>query len=93
MARPKADFPPPEAIKALADSEGRLRARVTPGARNEGIALGDGLVIIKVRAKPQDGKANEAVLAILAEALGVAPTRLELLRGTTARDKLVRIEF
>ena len=33
MARPKADFPPPPAIRALADGEGRLALRVTPGAR------------------------------------------------------------
>jgi uncharacterized protein YggU (UPF0235/DUF167 family) len=92
MARPKADFPSPAAIRALADPEGRLALRVTPGARSEGIELGEGVVLIKVRTKPQDGKANEAVLELLAEALGVATSRLQLLRGATGRDKLVRIE-
>lgn len=91
MARPKADFPPPEAIRALADSEGRLALRVTPGARSESVEIGEGLVLIKVRTKPQDGKANEAVLALLAEALSVATSRLRLLRGATGRDKLVGI--
>lgn len=91
MARPKADFPPPAAIRALADTDGRLALRVTPGARIETIELGEGVVLIKVRSKPQDGKANEAVLALLAEALGVATSRLQLLRGATGRDKLVRL--
>ncbi|MBS3931803.1 MAG: DUF167 domain-containing protein [Sphingomonadales bacterium] len=91
MARPKADFPPPAAIRALADADGRLALRVTPGARIETIELGEGVVLIKVRSKPQDGKANEAVLALLAEALGVATSRLQLLRGATGRDKLVRL--
>jgi len=91
MARPKADFPSPEAIRALADPEGRLALRVTPGARSESIELGQGIVLIKVRTKPQDGKANEAVLELLAEALGIATSRLQLLRGATGRDKLVRL--
>ncbi|MFM5923565.1 MAG: DUF167 domain-containing protein [Novosphingobium sp.] len=92
MARPKADYPPAAAIRALADEQGRLALRVTPGARSEGIDLADGLVLIKVRTKPQDGKANAAVLEVLARALGIAVSRLHLLRGATGRDKLVRIE-
>jgi uncharacterized protein len=92
MARPKADYPPAEQIRALADGEGRLTLRVTPGARREGIEIGDRVVLVKVRTKPQDGKANDAVLELLAQALGIATSRLRLLRGATARDKLVRID-
>jgi uncharacterized protein len=92
MARPKADFPPAEAIRARADSEGRLALRVTPGARSEGIELGEGVLLVKVRAKPESGKANDAVLGLLAKALDLAPSRLSLLRGATGRDKLVLID-
>ena len=91
MARPKADFPPADAIRALADAGGRLALRVTPGARSEAIELGEGVLQVKVRAKPDDGKANRAVLELLADALGVGVSRLDLLRGATGRDKLVRI--
>ena len=91
MAKPKADFPAAEAIRALADSEGRLALRVTPGARSEGIEIAEGRVLVKVRAKPQDGEANAAVLELLGKALGVAASRLQMLRGATGRDKLVRI--
>jgi len=91
MARPKPDFPPAEAIRALADAEGRLILRVTPGARVETVELGEGVVQIKVRAKPEGGKANDAVLELLADALGVGTSRLQLLRGATGRDKQVRI--
>ncbi len=92
MARPRADFPPPEAIRALADPQGRLALRVTPGARVQGIEIADGRVLVKIRAKPQDGQANAAVLEFLADALGIAPSRLRLLRGATGREKLVQIE-
>lgn len=91
MARPKADLPPPAAIRALADDEGRLALRVTPGARSEAIELADGVVQVKVRAKPKDGEANVAVLALLAKSLGVATSKLRLLRGATGRNKLVQL--
>jgi uncharacterized protein YggU (UPF0235/DUF167 family) len=91
VARPRADLPPAEAIFALADGEGRLAVRVTPGARSEGIEIDGGRLLVKVRAKPHDGAANKAVLALLAEALGVATSRLRMLRGATSREKLVQL--
>lgn len=91
MARPKADLPPAEAVRALIDSEGRLSVRVTPGARMEGIEIAGGRLSAKVRAKPEDGKANEAVRDLLAAALQVAPSKVELLRGATSREKQFRI--
>jgi uncharacterized protein YggU (UPF0235/DUF167 family) len=91
MARPKADHPPPDTLRALADPQGRLALRVTPGARVGSVALGDGVVLVKVRAKAQDGQANAAALNLLADALRIAPSRLRLLRGATGRDKLVQI--
>ncbi len=91
MARPKADLPPAAAILALADGEGRLALRVTPGARVETIVIEAERLLVKVRTKPEDGKANAAVLELLANALGVATSRLHLLRGATGRDKLVQI--
>ncbi len=91
MARPKAEFPPAAAIRALADDQGRLALRVTPGARVEALEIGDGVLLVKVRAKAKDGEANDAVLTVLAQALGVATSRLRLLRGATGRDKLVQM--
>lgn len=92
MARPKLELPSAEAVRALSDPEGRIAVRVTPGARSEGLEIADGKLLVKVRVKPEDGKANVAVAAMLAEALGIATSRLRLLRGATARDKLFRIE-
>ena len=92
MARPKAELPAAEAIRALADGEGRLAVRVTPGARSEGLEIVDGCLLAKVRAKPEDGKATSAVLGLIARALCIAPSRLQLLRGATSREKLVLIQ-
>lgn len=91
MARPKIDLPAPEALRSLTDAEGRLAVRVTPGARSEGLAIEQGRVLAKVRAKPQDGAANAAVMALLAKALGCAPSTIHLLRGATSREKLFQL--
>ncbi|WP_395635343.1 DUF167 domain-containing protein [Sphingorhabdus sp.] len=43
------------------------------------------------RTAPEDGKANKAVLAILAKLLGISVSQLEITHGQTARDKRVRV--
>ena len=92
MARPKADLPDAQALRALVQA-GELRVRVTPGARTESLAIVDGGVQVKVRAKPQDGAANTAVEALVAKALGIPKSRCTLLRGATSREKVLAIEI
>ena len=92
MSRPRIDLPDAAAIRALADREGRLALRVTPGARTESVDLDDGVLVVKVRTLPEDGKANADVCRLVARALGVAPTSLRLLRGETGRNKLIQLQ-
>jgi uncharacterized protein YggU (UPF0235/DUF167 family) len=92
MARPRVDLPPPEAIRALIDDSGRIAVRVPPGARQEGLAIVDGRLLARVRAAPEAGRANAAVIELLAQALGMAASRVHLLRGATSRDKLLRVD-
>jgi len=91
MAKPKPSLPAAEAIRALVDGEGRLALRVTPGARVEALEVSDGRLLAKVRAKPEDGKANDAVIALVASALHLGPSRVKLLRGATSREKMLEI--
>jgi uncharacterized protein YggU (UPF0235/DUF167 family) len=79
-----------------ASSGGALVAvRVQPRSRPEGlegfVADAAGAVRLKVRlgAAPEDGKANAALLKLLARAWDVAPGRLALVGGATARNKTV----
>lgn len=65
--------------------------RVTPGGRSEALEIADGRLCAKVRAKPENGKANAAVATLLSAALGIAPSKVELLRGATSRQKQFRI--
>lgn len=69
-----------------------LNVRVTPKAgRNAVRETGTGLAV-QVTEAPENGKANAAVQKLLARALGVAKTRLVLVRGDTARDKVFRLD-
>ena len=47
---------------------------------------------LRVTAPPQGGRANAAVVALLAKTLGVAKSRLQIVRGHGSRDKLVMVE-
>lgn len=75
-----------------------VEVRLTPRAamdRIDGIeALSDGLPVLKarVRAMPEKGRANEAVLKLLAKTLGLPASRARLLSGDTARRKSVFLE-
>ena len=70
-----------------------LRVRLQPRARrNEVVGERDGAVLIRVTAPPVDGKANEALCRLVAKKAGVAPSRVTLLRGHTARDKTLDVD-
>ena len=92
MARPRRALPSAQAIRALADGDGRLMVRATPGARFDAVEIVAGKLHAQVRAQPEDGKANAAILKLLADALGVAPSRLGLIGGATAREKRFQLD-
>ncbi len=65
-----------------------LSVAVIPRApKNEVCGLRGGRLLVKVTAAPEKGNANRAVLSLIAEHLGVAPSTLSLLRGTSTRHK------
>ncbi len=71
----------------------RLRVHVTPGAKEERIVgWHGGSLRVRVRARPEGGRANQAVLRMLALRLGVAPSNLSIAHGAASRDKLVEVE-
>ncbi len=70
-----------------------LNIRVQSKARRNSIEVSDdGKVVVRVTAAPESGKANDAVVALLAKQLGVAKGRIQIARGHRVRDKQVRIE-
>ena len=76
----------------LAREGATIAVRVTANARQPGIERRDGQILIRVSEPPEAGRATEAARAALARALGVARSRLTLLRGATSRQKLFRLD-
>ena len=70
-----------------------LRVRVQPRARrDEVVGQRGGAVVVRLTAPPVEGKANAALCAFLAKAAGVPRSHVEIVRGASARDKVVRVE-
>jgi uncharacterized protein (TIGR00251 family) len=69
-----------------------LSVRVHPGARKNGVTgVHAEAVKIALTAPPVDGKANEALIAFLADVLHLPRARVSLVAGATSRVKMVRI--
>jgi uncharacterized protein (TIGR00251 family) len=69
-----------------------LHVKVVPGSSRDRVAgqYGEGIKV-QVSAPPEDGKANQAVIAVLAEALGVKPVQVTLVRGQTQPRKVFEV--
>ena len=71
----------------------RVHIRVHPKAASNRIgAVVGSTVRVYVTAPPVDGKANAAAIELLAEALGVAKSRVTIQRGERGRNKVVAVE-
>ena len=69
-----------------------LRVRVQPRAAKDEIAgVRQGALVVRLKAPPVDGAANEALARFLGRALGVPPSAVRIVRGGSGRDKLVAV--
>jgi hypothetical protein len=69
-----------------------LSIRVQPRAkRDEVVGERAGAIVIRLKAPPVDGKANAALIDFIANAANLPRSRVEIVRGATAREKVVRV--
>ncbi len=73
-------------------SSGRITVRAKPRASKRGVAVKDGVVIVSVTAPPVDGRANEEIIEVLADHLGVKRADVALVSGETAKTKILQIK-
>ncbi|SFR96582.1 hypothetical protein SAMN05421771_0006 [Granulicella pectinivorans] len=70
-----------------------LKVRLHPGARKNAITgMHDGAVKISLTAPPVDGKANQALIAFLADLLRAPQSSLTITSGQTSRQKTLEIQ-
>jgi uncharacterized protein (TIGR00251 family) len=76
----------------MAEPTTRLRLKVSPGsARGEIVGRHGEAWRVRVTAGPERGRANEALLRLLASALRVPAAKLSLVSGHASRDKVVEL--
>jgi uncharacterized protein (TIGR00251 family) len=76
-----------------ARSGAAITVKVTPKAKRTGVVglMDDGTLKIQVTAPAEEGKANAALVAFLAEALGVKASQVEIVAGLSSERKLVSL--
>lgn len=72
----------------------KLSLRVQPGAKRSALLarLASGEYKVAVAAPPLEGRANEAVVELMSELLGIKRRQVTVARGTSSRSKLIEVE-
>jgi uncharacterized protein YggU (UPF0235/DUF167 family) len=66
-----------------------LSVRVHARAKHNAVTgVANGCLLVRTTAAPADGKANKAVVKLIADHLGMPPSRINLSHGATSRDKV-----
>jgi uncharacterized protein (TIGR00251 family) len=80
---------------SLFDDHLRLAVRLTPnGGRDaiDGIEADEAFLKARVAAVPEKGKANKALILLIAQSLRIPKSSVSLISGDTARKKILRID-
>ena len=76
----------------MTNSKAILEIHLQPGAKsNEIIGFRDGVLWVKVAAPPERGRANGALIELMAKSLSVPKSDLALIRGFASRQKVIAI--
>lgn len=69
----------------------RYTVFVKPNAKENRAESADGGFLVWVKAPAKEGRANDALVRVLAEHLGVAPSRVAIVRGQKTKKKLIEV--
>jgi len=69
----------------------KIQVKVKPNSRTEELSREGDIFIIKVKEPPKEGKANQAVIKLLAEHFGVPQSQVRILSGLRSRNKVIEV--
>jgi len=69
----------------------KIQVKVKPNSRTEQVSREGDSFIVKVKKPPRQGKANQAVITLLAEHLGVPKSRVRILSGFRGKNKVIEV--
>jgi len=69
-----------------------LTVKVQPRSSRKGLTVMGDVLKVSLTAPPADGAANEQLIELLSEELGVRKSAIRILRGISSRNKLIEVE-
>lgn len=69
----------------------KIQVKVKPNSKTEEVSREGDDLVVKVREPPREGKANQAVIRLLAEHLGVPKSRVRILSGFSGKNKVIEV--
>ncbi len=76
----------------MKDLSKTFNIRVTPHAKQNKVVDADGVLRVYTTTAPENGRANDAVVKLLAEYMDVPKSRIKILKGLTSRDKIISVD-
>jgi len=69
----------------------KIQVKVKPGSKTEEVSQEGDSFMVKVKEPPREGKANQAVIKLLADHFGVPKNRVRILSGFRSKNKIVEV--
>jgi len=69
----------------------RILVKVKINSRTESIVQEGDVFIVRVSEPPREGKANQAVIKLLAQQFGISKSKIRILKGFRSKNKLVEL--
>jgi uncharacterized protein (TIGR00251 family) len=69
----------------------KIQVKVKPNSRTEKVSQEGNSLIVKVKEPPKEGKANQAVIKLLAEHFSVSQSQIRILSGFRSRNKIAEV--
>jgi uncharacterized protein (TIGR00251 family) len=69
----------------------KIYVKVKPNSRTEEVSRESDSFVVKVKEPPREGKANQAVIKLLAEYFGVSGSRVRILSGFKSKNKVIEV--
>ena len=68
-----------------------IKVKIFPGSRKEEIVKERNSFEIKIKEEPREGKANKAVVSLLANYFNISENKIKLIKGFRTRNKIFKI--
>ena len=69
----------------------KIQVKVKPGSKTEELSREGDSFIVKVKEPPKEGRANQAVIKLLAEHFGVPQSQVRIISGFKSRNKIIEV--